>query len=52
MATKTEETVTISKEEYERLLNDSEKLGALEEYGVDNWCGYGDAMESLGDTSD
>jgi hypothetical protein len=25
------------------------KLQALEDYGVDNWEGYGDAMRSLGE---
>ncbi|HLO11549.1 MAG TPA: hypothetical protein VK190_04770 [Pseudoneobacillus sp.] len=38
------ETVTISKKEYESLLQDSRKLNRLEAYGVDNWVGYGDAM--------
>ena len=38
-----EEEVTISKKEYLSLLNDSEKLTALECNGVDNWCGWDDA---------
>jgi len=42
-----EETVTISKKEYESLLEDSEKLSALEAAGVDNWEGYDDAMEMM-----
>lgn len=40
-----EETVTISKKEYDQLLDDAEKLECLEAAGVDNWPGYGDAME-------
>ena len=41
------ETVTISKEEYESLLEDSDKLLALEGAGVDNWSGYDEAMEMM-----
>lgn len=40
-----EETVTITKTEYENLKKDSCKLACLDNYGVDNWCGYSDAME-------
>lgn len=32
---------------YESLLEDRDKLCALEGAGVDNWEGYDDAMESL-----
>jgi hypothetical protein len=39
------EMVTISKAEYESLLKDSELLSCLEAVGVDNWCGWDDAME-------
>ncbi len=35
-----EETVTITKEEYIQLLNDSNFLNALRAGGVDNWEGY------------
>lgn len=45
----TEETVTISKEEYEGLMEDVAFLRCLEAAGVDNWEGYGfawDMMES------
>jgi hypothetical protein len=42
---KENETVTISKKEYESLLDDSHKLECLENAGVDNWGGYSDAME-------
>lgn len=40
-----EESVTISKEEYEGLLKDSYFLSCLEGAGVDNWQGYDDACE-------
>ena len=36
-----EETVTISKTEYDQLLDDSLKLSCLESCGVDNWQGLG-----------
>jgi len=40
-----EEMVTISKSEYESLLEDSLWLSALEAAGVDNWQGYDSARE-------
>ena len=46
------ETITISKEEYESLLEDSNKLLALEGAGVDNWEGYDYAMEMMRDMSE
>ena len=39
-----EEMVLISKAEYESLQEDSLRLSFLEAHGVDNWCGYGEAM--------
>lgn len=42
-------TVTISKDEYEKLLKGAGKLRCLEAAGVDNWEGYGYAMEMLGE---
>ena len=39
--------VTISKKEYEQLLEDQAKLQALEAGGVDNWSGYDYAMTLL-----
>lgn len=42
-----DETVTITKREYESLLEDVNKLRALEGAGVDNWEGYSYAMELL-----
>jgi len=41
----TEETITITKKEYESLLEDSKWLQALEGAGVDNWSGYDYARE-------
>ncbi len=49
MAKKKEEMVTISKEVYEQLLENSRKLECLECCGVDNWGGYDDAMNMLGE---
>lgn len=43
----TKEKVIISKDEYDSLQDDGEKLYALECAGVDNWSGYGYAMEVL-----
>lgn len=42
-----EEMMTISKDEYEALLERDKKLRALEGAGVDNWEGYDYAMELL-----
>jgi len=41
-----EETITITKSEYESLLEDSNVLNSLYAAGVDNWCGYDEAMNS------
>ena len=41
------ETITISKEEYKRLLDAEITLRALVSAGVDNWEGYGYAMSML-----
>ena len=41
-----ENTVTISKKEYDQLIERSETLAALEAAGVDNWDGYDRAMEA------
>jgi hypothetical protein len=40
-----EETVTISKKEYEQLKEDSFFLECLQGAGVDNWEGYDYALE-------
>jgi hypothetical protein len=50
-ATIMEEMVTITKKEYEGLVEDSRKLAALEAAGVDNWQGYDDAMEIMAEIS-
>jgi len=42
-------TITISQKEYARLIRADNKLEALECFGVDNWGGYSDAMQSLED---
>lgn len=44
-----DETVTISKKEYDKLVKDSEFLNALKAAGVDNWEGYSYAFELLED---
>jgi len=48
----TEETVTISKSWYEFLLYRDRVLAALDEFGVDNWEGYSDAMATLDEEDD
>ena len=42
-----EEMVTITKTEYETLLDNQRWLSALECAGVDNWCGYSEAKDML-----
>ena len=42
-----EEKVTITKEEYDRLQEDSRLLECLRDGGVDNWVGWDDACERL-----
>ena len=42
-----EETITISKKEYEELLKDSQFLDCLRGAGVDNWDGYDYALEMM-----
>lgn len=44
--------ITMTKPEYDKLCEAYDKLEALECYGVDNWEGYGEAMESLYDGED
>ena len=43
--TNNEETITISLKEYDQLLDDSERLQALNAAGVDNWEGFEHAQE-------
>lgn len=42
-----DETVTITKKEYDSLLDDSRLLQCLQNAGVDNWDGYSYAMEEF-----
>ena len=42
-----EETITISKKEYESLLEDQKLLQCLQGAGVDNWSGYDYAIEMM-----
>lgn len=48
--TKEIETVTISKAEYEELLDDSLFLNCLQNNGVDNWDWYGEAVAEYQET--
>lgn len=41
-----EETVTITKREYDRLVKDQRFLIRLEAAGVDNWVCYDDCLEA------
>lgn len=41
------ETVTIPLTDYLSLLNDALLLGLLQNYGVDNWEGYGDTYREF-----
>lgn len=52
MAKKNSETVTISMEEYDELLRESRWLSCLEAAGVDNWEGYGIAIDMRDDDSE
>lgn len=42
-----EEMITITKKEYDSLVEDSNFLLALQSAGVDNWCGYDEARQIL-----
>jgi hypothetical protein len=42
-----EETITITKQEYDQLVEDQQFLHALQNAGVDNWEGYDYALELL-----
>jgi hypothetical protein len=45
-------TITITTKEYEGLLEDREILQALYAGGVDNWGGYSESLEGIGDDED
>lgn len=40
-------SITVPFEHYAKLVDDSDKLHFLEEFGVDNWEGYDEAMQAL-----
>ncbi len=42
-----EKMVEIPKEEYESLKSRAVELSYLEQWGVDNWSGYGEAMNQM-----
>lgn len=44
-----EETITITRKEYDELVNDMIWLRCLESAGVDNWDGFDEAREILKD---
>lgn len=48
MPTEPEEMVTITKKEYESLLDDAKWRQALEMGGVDNWDWYHDSLKDGG----
>lgn len=41
------DSVTISKAEYQQLLDDSNFLNKLYAHGVDNWSGFDDAVDDF-----
>lgn len=43
-----QELVTITKEEYDRLIDDSFKLSCLDSGGVDNWEWYHESLKQGG----
>lgn len=47
-----EETITISKEEYDSLVEDQQMLQCLQAAGVDNWAGYDLAIEMMDEEED
>lgn len=47
-----EETITVSVSRYNELVDDQNFLIALRGAGVDNWEGYGDAVESFQEDED
>jgi hypothetical protein len=47
-----EEVITITKKEYESLLEDAKWLRALENAGVDNWEGYDFARDLYNEDED
>jgi ABC-type metal ion transport system substrate-binding protein len=50
--TRTVTTVSLFIARYNELVEAERKLNALENYGVDNWDGYSDAMASIKEIKD
>lgn len=50
--TNIDNTVKIDKDTLLKLIRNSEKLSTLEEWGVDNWINYDEAMQYLDDSPD
>lgn len=46
---KDESLITVTRARYDALVRDAEWLAALEAAGVDNWDGYGYAVDILND---
>lgn len=46
------EMITVTKEDYDSLVDAQLFLDCLEAEGVDNWQGYGDAMDRYQETQD
>lgn len=46
------EMILVSKERYEELLKEESILEVLDAMGVDNWCGYDEAMKLLREGDD
>ena len=44
-----EETITITRKEYDELIHDSKVLNALYAGGVDNWEWYGESLSNMED---
>ena len=51
-ATEMEKMITITKAEYDKLLDSQKILEALEGVGVDNWGGYNDTIELYDEDED
>jgi len=47
-----EETITITKKEYDSLKEDAKFMRALEAAGVDNWEGYDFALDAMKERKD
>lgn len=52
VAADNEELITVSKREYDALVEDANTLSCLYAAGVNNWDGYDYAMEMIQDNDD